>query len=700
MSKIDEELQLLHQKIVLCVTPNSEDEIDIVLSWLSPTFQPQIPTLRIKQCLKVVFERSDERARFLIEQYYLTLIRTHFFSQFDAIVNWRDMVRLERLYLSKVEFILGAPVYWIQDEIVSFKRVLMNKNIEFKKRLHAKLEAHILDNDLDRFNQLYQWLAPAFDGQEIEFNAKMINLKVDQLSQELMKNNVDDRYLVMNTYNHFIKDFWSKFYKSLITEDDHELTAIIYQSFEKNYTKYKCDEFYTKIVPQFPASRKCLLELRSILNKDIKTVGAKVLENLYHGFVSRFLTSSLLTCEILYFYIKTVKCLKIIDPMGMCLRSLSKAVRKYLNSRPDLITTLVLGIFPLHHDERIKVACVSDGNSIHFQKLEQFAKEVGDFSLGPELPTALPWFHQPHLPRCTYDGNDELLKQYLNWVPEPPRIRLDVEEPEDNDVKYVPPADLIHVLLDTLESKRALVDDLLSVVSGKFIESEEYTLDSEWQKIMNILLNHLEATRKGAVTSEEDDLTHLNDVDIMLEDLKLSSRFRNQVAHKNNAYIGSFPHVKILSKLYWRHYQSLNGRLITSKRKWNDEMKPLVDNLTSIYEVLNVGRTLKFDTGSSSRVSFNMILNSGETKSFKVTMEQYLVISHFQSEANGEVGQERHGMTTMGNHSLPDRHHTLTSLHHLTSIPKTKLLTILSFWKQKGVVLEHPEGYFGIKDET
>lgn len=695
MTKTDDELKLLHEKILLNLASNLEEEVDMVLAWLNPTFQPQIPTLRIKQCLKVVLEQSDERTRFLIEQYYLTLIRTHFFLQFDDIVNWKDMIKLEKLYISKVEFMFGTSVYWIKEEMISFKRSLMKKNNEFRKQLHAKLESHILDNDLVRFDQMYQWLAPAFDGQEIEFNVRIINLKVDQMSQKLMKNKIDDRYLVMNTYNHFIKDFWSKFSKLLIIEDDHELTAIIYQSFEKNYIKYKCDEFYTDIVPKFPASRKCLLELRSILNKDIKTVGTKVLKTLYHGFVSRFLTSSLLTCEILYYYIKTVKCLKIIDPMGICLRSLSKAVRVYLNPRPDIIKTLLLGIFPFQNNERFKIASSTDGSSVHLEKLEQFSREVGDFSMGPELPTALPWFNQPHLPRCTYDGDDQLLKQYLNWVPEPPRIKLDVEDFADNDGKYVPPVDLIHVLLDVLESKRTLVDDLLGVVSGKFIESEEYSLDPEWQRIMDIILNHLEGTRKGTVTSEEADLTHLNDVDIMLEDLRLSSQFRNQVAHKNNSHFENFPHIKILSKLYWRHYQNLNGRLVTTKYKWDSEMEPLIQKLTKVYERLNTGRTLKFDTGSSSRVSINIVTKSGERRFFKVTMEQYLVISHFQNETNGRNAP---GMMADCNYVIPERRYTLKDLHKMTSMPRQKILDILSFWQQKEIVTKHSDDSYSVQE--
>lgn len=696
MTKSEDELKLLHEEIVRSVSGTSEDEIDIVLTWLQPEFQPQIPTLRIKQCLKALLEHMDEKTRYMIQEYYMTMIRTHFFTHFKDIVHWKEMMKLEKLYVSKMEFLFagdydsgsGSETYWINNEMILFKRLLMKHNLVFSDNYQAKLEGLILDDDLERFEQMYQWLAPACNGQEIEFNVKIINLKVDQLSKRMMQKRMDDRYLVMNTYNCFIKTFWSKFSKLLINQDDHELTTTIYQSFENNFIWYKCDEFYTDIVPSFPESRNCLLEFRSILNKDIKSVGTKVLETLYHGFVSRFLTSSLLTCEILCYYIKTVKCLKIIDPMGMCLRSLSKAVRKHLNSRPDLIKILVIGLFPFKMEEGIQLLASTDNSLVHYQKLEQFSKELGDFSMGPELPQALPWFNQQHLPRCTYTGNDEVLLQYLNWVPNPPKIKLDVEDFEDadadDDIKYVPPTDMIQVLLDILKSKRALVDDILGVLSTKFIEAEEYTLDPEWKKIMDILLNHLEVTRQGTVTSEEDDLSHLNDVEVMLKDLALSSELRTQLSKTNSPFFQRFPHIKILSKLYWRHYQNTNGKLITTSYKWNNQMKPLVQNLNKVYESLNIGRTLKFDAGSSSRVTMNLIMKSGYTKKFKVKMEQYLVLSHFQDESDQVM-------------PVPIQH-SLKSLQVLTRIPTEKLQDILSFWERHEVLVQDANEIYRVNE--
>lgn len=677
MTRTDDELVALHTEIVASVSLSLEDEIDTVLAWLNPDFQPQTPTLRIKQCLKLVSEQSDSRSTYLIQQYYTTLIRSHFFSHFDSITQWKDMVKLEKLYISKVEFMYGVATSWIQEEMIGFKRMLMKRNLPFKNNLYDRLETLILNDELERLDQVYQWLTSAFNGEEIEFNVRMINLKVDQLSRALMVKKVDDRYLVMNTYNQFIKHFWSQFSKIIRTQDDHELTSIIYQTFENNFVKFKCDEFYTEIVPQFPKSRKCLLEFRSILNKNIKTVGTKVLETLYYEFVSRFLNSSLLTSEILYYYIKTVKSLKVIDPMGMCLRSLSKTVRKHLSTRPDVIKTILIGIFPFEKQEIVAIASSMQNNIIQLDKLEQLSHEIGDFSLGPETTNVLPWFNQPHLPRCTYDGNDFLLKQYLNWVPEPPKIKLDLEDSQTEEIKYVPPVDLIYVLLDTLESKRALVDDLLGVISTKFIETEEYTLDPQWQEILNILLNRLEVSRQGTVTSEEDDLSHLNDVDVMLRDLEQSCQFRDSMAHKDPRC----PHVKILSKLYWRHYQPLKGKLITTGYEWDQRLLPLIKNLTSMYEKQNVGRTLRFDCGNSSRVSINMALDSGQTRTFNITMEQYLVIAQFQSRKQA-AGTSQHPETDPAEQHF----HSLSSLHTSTAIPTARLVLILEFWQRNNVI--------------
>lgn len=667
MIEIREEISIYHDEIVSLVGQNLEDEVDSILTWLEPEFQPQIPTLRIKQNLKLVTEKFDAQISYLFQQYYITIIRSHFFRNFNSITQWKDATKLEKAYTIKTEFLFGTVKRWILDEILALRRFLIKKHEIFKRNLLEKLEQHVLADEFDRFNHLYQWLAPAFKGEDIEFNVRMINTKIEHLSRTRMADVVDDRYLVMNTYNYFIEKFWTQFAKVILGQDDHEITSAIYSSFEKNFIQYKCEEFYNQIVPRFPNSRKCLLELRSILNKDIKTVGTSVLENLYRSFVSKFLTSSFLTCEILYYYVKTVKCLKVIDSMGICLRSLSRAVRTHLQTRSDLVKTILVGMFPFDRNEINLFIFKGTGSSIHLDQLERFAKEIGDFSLGPQSTTVVPWTTSSQVSSITYDGNDVLLREYLNWVPEPPRIRLESEDSESEVSKYVPPADLILVLLEILHSKRALIDELLGIVAQKLIESNECRLDKNWQEILNMLLKRLDDTKNGTITTEEDDLTHLNDVDVMVKDMERSENFQKWMAQFDHR----LPQIKILSKLYWRHYKPLDGRLITSSYTWDEFMRPIVDKIRTLYEQSNIGRTINIDSGVSSSITFHIITNSGTRREFTVSMEKYLVISQFQESS---VALSRSISVEM--------------LHKQTKIPKDNLKRILSFWEDNQVIVK------------
>ena len=80
----------------------------------------------------------------------------------------------------------------------------------------------------------------------------------------------------------------------------------------------------------------------------------------------------------------------------------------------------------------------------------------------------------------------------------------------------------------------------------------------------------------------------------------------------------------------------------------------------------------------------NLIMKSGYTKKFKVKMEQYLVLSHFQDESDQVM-------------PVPIQH-SLKSLQVLTRIPTEKLQDILSFWERHEVLVQDANEIYRVNE--
>lgn len=728
LKAITDELQTLSSYIF---HTNIVDDLNSLLTWMSPNdaksnHQLRPPSLRIKNIIKVLFPNNATTSPYsmintsqannsivnegntnkelqlqlfsTLKEFYIFQVRYHFFLHFNNINYLKDIQRWENYYEFPLRYV---PIFDVNVndwalELNSLRHYLLNRNIKFKNNLRTRLDKLIMDDDFDLADNLIQWLKSAngsLSSTELIVNA--LYSKINKFCEDNMSRVWNKRFMIMETFNKFINQYWSQFSKLVgCPEDDHELTTTVFNCFESNFLRIRTNEIFDICVLAYPDSKVTLLELRKIM-KDFKDY-TNIVTTFLSDFKKYILNPSVTTVDALLRYVKTIKAFLVLDPTGRCLHSITTFVKPYFQERKHLVNVLLYAMLDLPEEElKEKInfnvdmkALLSLVDTLHDSDINQDTnitkrdknkkspflwnlKVKGKRELNKDLPIRHAMLYE------------HILNYYIAWVPEPNDMI-----PGNIKSSYIK-TNLFEVLLDLFESREFFISEFRNLLTDRLFTLKFYTLDEKWTRclklirekivkftetshsnyITNGILGLLETTAPAA----DADQSNLNSIDVMLWDIKCSE----ELCRKMHEVAGLDPIIfpKFISLLYWKYNRDTQSSSDLAFYLPIDLEKEL-QKYSDVYSQLKPGRKLQL-CKDQGKVEIELAFKDGRKLVLDVSLEQCTVINQFHSTNDEPICL------------------SLEQLSESLNISPPRLILLLNFWIQKGV-LSNEKGIYSV----
>ncbi|BEI91550.1 uncharacterized protein CcaverHIS019_0403700 [Cutaneotrichosporon cavernicola] len=273
---------------------------------------------------------------------------------------------------------------------------------------------------------------------------------------------------------------------STIFQGNEALLRSIYSRFDyhlcKSFFDIRTDELFDIIV-DFPDSMAALEDLKDCLFKIDQR--DQVVEKFN---VKRLLHPGAETKDVISQYINTIRCLRIIDPVGVLLHKVAEPIRRHLRDRPDTI--------------RCIVASLVEG--------EELQDENDPTSAAPLAAIS--------------DNNVEDFTD-PKWEPEPNDAAPEFRTGRNSDI--------VGTLVSIYETQEAIVKELQTYLAGRLLVVEGYDAVKEVRTI------ELLRVRFG------EEALHV--CDVMLKDMSDSKRINDHV----HGEIDTIVQPLIISRIFW-----------------------------------------------------------------------------------------------------------------------------------------------------
>lgn len=647
------------QEIALETQPNCEDDLESLLTWINPNepdsnHQCRPPTLRLKNSIKMLVTRyyntelpENERDpgylfMQLVRQFYIYQVRLHFFASLPNLHTFKDVQRLLKYYefpLKHVHIFGNCPEEWISERD-GLMHYLLNRQKKVRNNVILRLKDFIMEDDFDLALDIVRWLNESHSNvSSMDLVLDFIVEKISRFCEKYMTGTWNNRFLIMETFNKFVTSYWSQFCLLLsCTEDNHELTTVVYHLFERQFIEIRTREIFDIVVGQYPDSKPTLLELRRVLTKsrDFTQIVIEFLSN----FERQILNPSISTVDALLAYVKTVKAFLTLDPTGRCLHSVSAFVKPYFQERNDLVAVLLYAILELQSEEfEGPTKAYLDAAS-----LNQLSKELKDPEFGIESSSEIvpqadllsrPASAATAEPRLLYKS---VIENFLQWTPEP------MDTISKNYSRSLSASrNLLDILMDMFESKDYFVSEFLGLLTRKLLTLKLYTLDRKWSHCLRLLKTKFGPRAVAMVTTgiggdggsidggKGGDPSNINNIDVMLRDVRSSNELCKRMHQVAGLDQKIFP--KFISPLYWNRDNSSNG--------WTFQLDPQMafelNKYCQVYNEIKPGRTLHLykDQGI---VVLNLTFQDGRKQRCEATLEQCSVIQQFDTSTSTTTG--------------------------------------------------------------
>ncbi|CCH58190.1 hypothetical protein TBLA_0A03920 [Henningerozyma blattae CBS 6284] len=712
--------QLKESSKLLSPYKDISDELETLLIWLDPNdpnsnHHLHPPTLQLKTIIKQITPSSDiykdpsnsikNNIQNWLKLFYVYQVRTYFFKKIDNIRQYKDMIKLEKYYQFPLQFI---PLFTFQEwcfELLSLRHYILHQNKEFTQKIILELRQLIKEEDFETSLDIVTWI------REVDSNLLSENFILDILLEKItlyceqtMKGNWTRRYLVMETYNTFMMNYWLNFTQLLnCKEDNHKITNILFKYFEKQFIKIRIQEIFKICILSYPDTKPTLLELRNLL------VTYNFFQKLVVNFLSAFerivLTPTINTIDCLLAYIRTVKSFQILDPSGRYLYSITNYINPHFRERKMLAPILLHAILALPKIDLenaiypIKVSSIS---------LKLIINELEDPELGIENTStkknSIKKFNEILSPKrfnnhnsseylpdllqntSSEDSNSTLLvqkvvKQFLTWVPIPNDIAT-------NDTKKLySSTNLLDILLNIFESKEFLLTEFSKLLSKRLLITKNYKLEGKWGACLQLLRKRFSsgsdnytntnlADTDNLVNGENLKITNMN---VMLSDLNYSSELCKIFHHANGVNTRVYP--KFISSHYWVDLDDENVSNGPNEETNHFQIPPSLlgyfEEYAKLYEDLNEGR--KVDIWPNEGViEIKLSFEDGRVLEIDATLPQYALLQYIQEK--NAIMQNNQGFT-VNELSVPLN----LSLQNVTEL--------VDFWLKKNVLKKVDDKY-------
>ncbi|AAS54298.1 AGL193Wp [Eremothecium gossypii ATCC 10895] len=616
--------------------PSLKDEIEAVLEWMDPNddhnnHQMRPPSLRIKNSIRLLRlgEQAPGTTVGLLRQCAVSQMRQHFFRHWERLEQYTDMVKLERYYEFPLRYVAVFTEDEVAAELVGLRKYLLNGNPGFRANMEARIRALILqDDDFETAARLYKWIVQGLGHPMVKFVIEVLTQKIALFCRNRMDGNVDQRYLIMEVFNSFIARCWAQFIQLLQfpTADDPELNNLIYRCFEKKFIELKTQELFHQIIPKFPMSKPALLEMKSVIKGDTAELD-RLVAQIYNDFHKELLVPSVTTVEILLYYVKTIKCLMVVDPTGRSMNRFTSKLKPKIKERSDLIISVLCAILELDSDE-IHEVISKNTLTENPQLLSQLSKELKN-------STALT-FHSMSTSKgkaaiysVAFERQDQLVKQFLEWTPEPGPFTADdakaLNSDDDGAETLELPKDVLEVVFQVFDSPEVLINEFIQLVTNHMLQMDGYVLNAKWSQLLKTVMKKYFKNNKQVLKSmcEESNLVN---VFVMWSDLEKSATFQTWSTKLQLVPPNVYP--KIISYLYWK----IGRRSPYGDYAVAPGLAAIFDQMEKAFETRSPGRKLRFQKDQGS-VDLQLVFEDGRHWSSRVSLPKYTVIDLFQRQA-------------------------------------------------------------------
>ncbi|KAI9034343.1 hypothetical protein DFJ74DRAFT_600395 [Hyaloraphidium curvatum] len=269
----------------------------------------------------------------------------------------------------------------------------------------------------------------------------------------------------------------------------------------REFAALRISEIFDLVVA-FPDSRPALQDLRRALDgTETRPLLASTLRSVLHR---RLLHQGAQTRDVLEWYIKAIRAMRILDPRGIVLAQCGAGVRRYLRSREDTVRCIITAIL----DDASGETFASEGPANPPQ-------EPGDRGGEEEQEDDAP----------PEDWNDPA------WEPAP----VEADAATLAETKHA--ADIMATLISIYDSKEVFIREFQTLLADRLLAVRGYDAEREVRNLEMLKLRFGE----GALASCE----------VMVKDLADSKRL-DAILHRSAVLPTGVPvHSMVLSRLYW-----------------------------------------------------------------------------------------------------------------------------------------------------
>ncbi|KAH1010781.1 hypothetical protein HUJ05_005025 [Dendroctonus ponderosae] len=391
--------------------------------------------------------------------------------------------------------------------------------------------------------------------------------------QKMCKDNYDSFITRLETWLHTVVIVWLRKMYSFDTSiclneamDTFQTKLVNY--LYNSYTKIRINQLFN-IVIEYPESLPALEDIRLCLPRtDLKPL---LMKKLQRAMETRLLHHGVSTADILTAYVATIKSLKVLDPTGVLLESVTDPIHQYLREREDTVRCVMSSL-------------TEEGPNDLAEELHK--RGAVDENINVE------------------DGDDD----WETWTPDPIEAAVSPNPPKDVGSRRN--VDIISMLVDIYGSNELFVNEYRNLLADRLLS--QYTSDTEKE------IRYLELLKLKFGDS------NLHFCEVMLKDVVDSKRI-NQRIKEDSEYSESIVPLStlIVSQQFWPPFKE-------EKLELHSKVAEQIKQFTAGFETLKGSRTLCWKNHLGV-VNIEIELND-RTFNLSVSPMQATILMHFQDK--------------------------------------------------------------------
>ncbi|XP_030745071.1 anaphase-promoting complex subunit 2 [Sitophilus oryzae] len=397
--------------------------------------------------------------------------------------------------------------------------------------------------------------------------------------QKICKDNYDSFISNLERWLHSIVIAWLK---EIYSFDSYQPLNDYMEMFEKKlvdylynaYTKLRINQLFN-IVIEYPESLPALEDVRLCLPRtDLKPM---LTTKLQKAMETRLLHPGVSTIDILTAYVATIRSLRVLDPSGLLLETVTQPIHQYLRSREDTVRCVVSSL-----------------------------TEEGPSDLAEELNRG-----EPVDENTPIDDEDE---NWETWVPDPVDAAPSKGSPKEYSTSRRN-TDIISMLVNIYGSKDLFVNEYRTLLADRLLS--QYTCDTEKE------IRYLELLKLRFGDSQ------LHFCEVMLKDIADSKRINQRIKEDTEYSETELPlSTMIVSQQFWPPFKD-------EKLELHENIVSQMKKFTACFETLKGSRTLCWKNHLGV-VNLDIELNDRKVN-FSVSPIQATILMHFQDKDTWEL---------------------------------------------------------------